>query len=219
MSIMDTVVATGKVFYDKSYDYLRYCFTSSEENNENSEDSEESIDIDNINKLLKIEKDEPESIRIYPEVSFFDEWSTFFTEPSHIIDNIYLGSAHNAASYETLKVKDIRIIINVTKELTDWYDDDAELTYIKFPIYDNNSDSIKKHLDDIYDTIIDKQKETEGNILIHCFMGRSRSACVVIYYMMRKYNHTFAEALDYVKTLRPVVNPTYRFAKDLMTIS
>ena len=30
--------------------------------------------------------------RIYPHVSFIDAYATFFNEPTHIIDNIYIGN-------------------------------------------------------------------------------------------------------------------------------
>jgi protein-tyrosine phosphatase len=217
---MDTVVTTGRVIYDKSCDYLRYYF--SYENNDNLDEIKEEkiIDIDEINKLLNLEEknEDNESMRIFPEVSFFDEWSTFFTEPTHIIDNIYLGSAFNATSSETLRTKDIKIIINVTREISNWNENDENMKYINCPIYDNNSDSIKHKLDELYNTIVEYQKETEGNILIHCLMGRSRSASVMIYYMMKKYDKSLAEAIEFVKYMRPVVNPTYKLIDDLMSI-
>jgi protein-tyrosine phosphatase len=49
-------------------------------------------------------------------------------------------------------------------------------------------------------------------------MGASRSASVVIYYMMKKYKISYKKALEIVKTLRPVVNLTEKFHNTLNSI-
>ena len=65
------------------------------------------------------------------------------------------------------------------------------------------------------------QQNTKGNILIHCFMGASRSASIVIYYLMRTQKHedgkpyTFDDAVSYLRNKRITVNPTFRLTKDL----
>ena len=181
----------------------------------------ESDTFDNYNQIIKVEKysKESEASRILPEVGKWTEYSYFFSEPSHIIDNIYLGSAYNAASYDTLKKLNITTIINVTKEISNYYPDDFD--YIKYNLYDNNEHSILEHLDDAYKKIKKHQQNKEGNILVHCYMGRSRSASVVLYYIMRNQVHdngepyTFDDALEYTKIKRPIINPTFRFTKDL----
>ena len=65
------------------------------------------------------------------------------------------------------------------------------------------------------------QENTSGNILIHCFMGASRSASIVIYYLMQTQkkeddtHYTFDDAVSFLKDKRIVVNPTFRLTKDL----
>ncbi len=52
-------------------------------------------------------------------------------------------------------------------------------------------------------------------------MGRSRSASVVLYYLMRTQKNddgtpfSFDDALKFLQDKRPIVNPTFRFTKDL----
>lgn len=182
---------------------------------------EEPDSIDNYNQFLRIDKyaNEKDSRRILPEVGLYTEFSFFFSSPTPIVDNIYLGSAFNAASYDTLIEYNISVIINVTKEISNYFPDD--FNYIKYDLYDNNEHSILEYLNDAYKKIKHHQHNTTGNILVHCYMGRSRSASVVIYYLMRScYNdkgelYSFDEALEYVKNKRPIVNPTFRFTKDL----
>ena len=45
--------------------------------------------------------------------------------------------------------------------------------------------------------------------------GASRSATIVIAYMMWKNQLEFKEAITYVKQIRPIINPNYGFEKQL----
>ena len=72
-----------------------------------------------------------------------NEWKlnkviNFFNDPVHIIDNIYLGNAYNAANYNNLKDLNIKIIINVTKEIQNYYPEDFH--YYNIKIMDTNNE-------------------------------------------------------------------------------
>lgn len=222
---VDYVTAGSKVAFDKIYDYTTYYLypTQDPDSDEEKRDAEIEDSILDYNAVIKVEKyiggEEKGTKRILPEVGWFEEYSVFFTQPTHIIDNIYLGSAFNAATYQTLRDLDIKVIINVSKEITNYYDD--EFIYHRYDLYDNNKHSILKHLKQAYKDILHHQKNTSGNILIHCYMGASRSASVVIFYLMKHKKHpdgkpyTFDDALEYIKEKRTVVNPSFRLTKDI----
>jgi len=78
-------------------------------NNNNIDDNIK--DYDNIINISEI-NEEGKKKRILKNAGIIKEYTNFFTEPSYIIDNIYLGSAFNAASYETLIKYNIKIIIS-----------------------------------------------------------------------------------------------------------
>jgi protein-tyrosine phosphatase len=223
------VTSNSKVIYDKASDYL-YQYVKSDDDeiiNGSSEDEEDTIK--DYDGTLKIElyEDEDKSSRIYPAVGLYTEYSSFWSEPTHVIDNIYLGSAYNAASFKTLKNRNIKVIMNATTEISDYYPND--FTYLRYKLYDNNKHSIKKYLEKSYSDIKYYQENVAGNpsgdpcgnILIHCFMGASRSASIVIYYLMRSQKkedntyYTFDDAISFLKDKRIVVNPTFRLTKDL----
>ena len=153
--------------------------------------------------------------RVYDTVGFYQKYNTFFNKPTHIIDNIYLGSAFNAASHRTLKNLDIKVIINISNELSKYYCDypKNEFTYHQYTVYDDNKCSIDSVLEKAYEAIMKYDKKT--NILIHCFMGASRSVSVVAYYLMQHKKFTLGAALKFIKEKRPSINPTFRFTKDL----
>lgn len=216
------LTASGKVFYDKTLDYISYyagyndCIDINECKNETDDK------IQNYDGILRIESYENElnSIRIYPESTYYNEYATFYGNPTFIIDNIYLGSAFNAASYETLKELNIKLIINTTAEISNYYPD--EFQYIRYRLYDNNKHRIKKYLEEAFNDIKEYQNNNKnGNILIHCFMGASRSASLVIYYIMKTLKHkdgkpySFDDAVQYIREKRIIVNPTFRLTKDL----
>lgn len=147
--------------------------------------------------------------RIFPDTEYFN----IFSPPSHIIDNIFLGSAYNAASNTTLRDNDIKSILNMTEEISNYFVADVNFEYKQCKLYDNNKESISNYLEVAHQQIIDSQER--GNILVHCYAGRSRSATVVIYYVMKKLNITPDEAIEYVKQRRPCINPTILFKQEL----
>ena len=214
LKFLNYVTAVFKISYDKSSDYIGYYTTlskdgKSDENKDMEDTIYDYVDVINAEEYT----DENKNKRIFKKIGIYEEYSWFFGKPSHIIDNIYLGSAFNAASYYDLKESNIKVILNVTKEISEYYPD--EFTYFHYDIYDNNMESIGEYLEKAYQDIKKYQKEYDGNILIHCYMGASRSASIVIYYLMRKHNYTFDHALEFIKTKRPVVNPTFKLTKDL----
>jgi hypothetical protein len=201
---MDYVTASLKVFYDRVSNYFY-----------NTEDKEENyIDKDNI-----ISKDDLITLphnRIYKKLSTYEQLSWFFSEPTYIIDNIYIGSAYNAANKTVLDKLNIKCIINVTTEINNYFPDN--IVYIKYSLYDNNRESIKKYLEDSYKKIKEYQQNINGNILIHCFMGASRSATILAYYLIMNNKMSAIEAYDFIKTKRNLVNPTYKFFNELKEI-
>ncbi|KAF4556339.1 Dual specificity phosphatase-like protein 2 [Elsinoe fawcettii] len=54
-----------------------------------------------------------------------------------------------------------------------------------------------------------------GGVFVHCAMGKSRSATVVVAYLVWKYNLNVAEALDQLCEGRPVCDPNHGFKEQL----
>ena len=81
------------------------------------------------------------------------------------------------------------------------------------------------HIEDTFDQDISfafapafdfiERNRKEGNVLVHCTSGISRSAALLIAYMMQKYNLTFDQALDRVRDRRPCAEPNGSFIKQL----
>lgn len=181
--MFNSIVALYKVIVDKSYDY----FVNNQETSTNQ--------------------------RVDNSINYYNQFKTFFSEPTYVIDNIYIGSAYNAASYNTLKKFNIHTILNITNEISEYYPDD--FLYKTYKIYDNNKDDISEYLNDAYNYI---NNNAEKNILIHCYMGASRSASIVIYYLIKKHNMSLDEAYKFLKDKRPTINPSKKYAESLENI-
>lgn len=199
MNFLDYVSSSISIILDKTGNLLKNIFILN--------------DNDIIDKKNKTYKN-----RLFTQISYLTQLEWFYGEPTHIIDNIYLGSAVNASHYNTLKDRNIDLIINMTYEISNYFPKDFE--YLNYPLYDNNSQSIKNYLIESYDKIIEFQINNRNkNILVHCFMGASRSASVVIYYLIKKYNYTLNDAILFLQNKRKIVNPTILFYNELSELS
>lgn len=65
-------------------------------------------------------------------------------------------------------------------------------------------------------TVIDSVRKKNKTIYVHCNAGVSRSASVVIAYLMKESNLKFKDAHKYLKTIRPCIKPNEGFVKQLL---
>ena len=156
--------------------------------------------------------------RVYPHSSgmFLNLYNLTY-QPTHIIDNIYLGNAYNASNYTSIIDNDFGLIINVTEEIPNYYSNENNIEYYNISIKDLN----KYHITEFLTIGIKKIKqfnetnENKKNILIHCFMGSSRSASLVIAYLAKHHKYSIDEALKFCKDKRSLVNINTTFYNDL----
>lgn len=167
-----------------------------------------------INKLINIELNDNKRPALYSS-SLYSGVDSFFSDCHHIIDNIYLGSSYNASDYNLLDKLSINNIVNVTDKVPNFFEDDLNFNYYYHEIKDNGIDIFEKEqLENIYEFI----KKSENNVLVHCVVGRSRSATIVIYYLMKEHNMTVDESIKYLRSKREVVNPSLRLINSLKKI-
>lgn len=55
----------------------------------------------------------------------------------------------------------------------------------------------------------------EGPVLVHCMAGISRSATIVIAYLMKERGMNYADAYNYVKERRRIIHPNGGFKRQL----
>ena len=136
----------------------------------------------------------------------------FFSYPTKVNDNLYLGNIYNAADIETLKQNKITMIVNVSKTISNYFKN--EFKYINIKIDDINDEKFGEELIETVDKI-HNEINNGGHIFVHCLMGSSRSVTVVLTYMMKYENKTLDEAYTYLKKIRPTININKTFYEQL----
>lgn len=168
--------------------------------------NEETHIIDSVDRIDVIETND----------GFLNAFKNLFIEPTKIVDNIYLGNAYNASNFNQLDELNINTIINVTNEIPNYFDNIQEYDYLKININDTNSDSIKNFFNESNQYIKEiQQQKPNKNILIHCYMGSSRSATILTAYLLKNFNLNPKQAFSLLQEKRPVVNINTQFWDEL----
>uniref|UniRef100_A0A8C1UL27 protein-serine/threonine phosphatase n=1 Tax=Cyprinus carpio TaxID=7962 RepID=A0A8C1UL27_CYPCA len=132
--------------------------------------------------------------------------------PTEIFDHVYLGSEWNASNLEELQNSGVRYILNVTREIDNFFPGIFE--YHNIRVYDEEATNLLEYWNDTY-KFISKAKKAGVKCLVHCKMGVSRSASTVIAYAMKEYSWDLERAFDHVKERRSVTKPNPSFMKQL----
>jgi protein-tyrosine phosphatase len=133
-------------------------------------------------------------------------------EASEIVTGLYVGSIDSAYDIKTLKMKGITHIISVLPGFVPPYPDDFKYMVI------NAMDDENTNLDMVFEDsnkFIDDAFENNGNILIHCMMGRSRSVTIVAAYLINNFGMNVDEILSLMKSKRNIIEPNKYFEKQL----
>lgn len=88
--------------------------------------------------------------------------------------------------------------------------------YCNVRVYDDEKTDLLKHWDNTF-KYISRAKMEGSKVLVHCKMGISRSASVVIAYAMKAYNWEFDQAIKHVKEKRNCIKPNKSFVSQLET--
>lgn len=66
---------------------------------------------------------------------------------------------------------------------------------------------------------IDSALKSNSNVLIHCMAGVSRSVSMICYYLMKKININYPDAINFVKKYRQIASPNNSFVRQLILYS
>jgi protein-tyrosine phosphatase len=133
-----------------------------------------------------------------------------------IMNRLYLGNFQAAKDKDFFKKKNIRAVLNCSKDIPNHFASNKNIEYMRIPV----DDSLKqKDYDLMFDfmpvivAFIHKHIVVQkNNILIHCWAGRQRSAISVAVYLVDKYGLDPKEACKVVLDKRP---EAFHFGKSL----
>jgi hypothetical protein len=137
-----------------------------------------------------------------------------------IVPGVWLGSARAARDTDFLRLNGIKAIVNAARE-------------IKLSPYDTDRAGVREVYDlemqdlDTYDPTaafeagvghITSHLLLKENVLVHCAVGASRSASIIMAYLMKEHGMTLKDAYWAAKSKRHVVSPNLGFTCRLLAL-
>ncbi|KAL1510772.1 hypothetical protein AB1Y20_007058 [Prymnesium parvum] len=138
----------------------------------------------------------------------------------HVDDRLYLGTEHGAASQAAFDVLRVGLVINLTSgggKVANHFA--AEAKYINYELADHPGENIltrgiREGTQELREWLADGTR-TRPAALVHCVAGLSRSATVVVAWMMSSREMSLLEAVTHVterRGRRLRINPSFWMA-------
>jgi len=128
---------------------------------------------------------------------------------------LYIGAWVASVDEELLAAHNIHAVVALyDAALTGELPPHAGRGLHRIAIRDSTMADIRPYLDAACQFIAEKLSRGE-NVLVHCQQGISRSASIVIAYLMREHKLSYDDALQLLKSKRSCVKPNSSFEKTL----
>ncbi len=134
-----------------------------------------------------------------------------YTEAQEVYPNIFLGSIFAANNKKWLKDNNITYILSLVNP-------GNKIDGINYQIYNKINDTPEQDILHIFGEcfkFIDNALINNSKILIHCYAGISRSATILIGYLIYKLNMSFDDISNHIIKKRKIVHPNYGFYQQL----
>jgi hypothetical protein len=95
--------------------------------------------------------------------------------------------------------------------------DKGPLLYLDIPVVDSRETDLGQYFEES-NRFIDSARAAHGQVLVHCRAGRSRSATLVCAYLIAKGGLQTEEALQLVRSARPIAQPNPSFLEQLQAL-
>ena len=129
-----------------------------------------------------------------------------------ILDGLYLGDHVAASNKFILQRAGVTHILQVASGMYPKFP--GKYVYKTINIDDVPSSNLKQHFTACH-RFIESAIEAGGTVLVHCWAGVSRSATIVISYLMQKHNFNTMQATEFVRAQRWFINPNPGFKNQL----
>ncbi|MDE1464165.1 diacylglycerol kinase family protein [Spartinivicinus poritis] len=136
-----------------------------------------------------------------------------------IENHLFLGCRLSSRDMEVLNRQDIRAILDVTAEFDalDWSAVAEEIDYLNLPVLDQAPPTAKQCIQAIH--WIHAHVSKGQNVLVHCAMGRSRSALMVAAYLLSQKSHySPQQIIEELRSIRRTVRLTKKQAELLQKL-
>jgi hypothetical protein len=130
-----------------------------------------------------------------------------------ICDRLFISNFAAANCLQLMEGYGFTHILVVAVELPEAFP--GKFTYLKVEVDDKQDQDIRSYFEACHEFIDSAMRAKSGKLLVHCFQGISRSATIVVSWLMKRRSWDFSKAIEFVRRKRPEVNPNPGFIKQL----
>lgn len=137
-------------------------------------------------------------------------------EMSLILPHLYLGSLKDRTNKDLMiqnQIKRVLCVIDVPDVIADKVDN-KPTHILNLPAADVQEQDLEQYFEKAID-FIHQARVAHENILVHCYAGISRSATIVLAYLMTIGDYDVEKALQIVKGARGFIQPNPGFLSQL----
>lgn len=134
-----------------------------------------------------------------------------------IVDGLYLGSCPWEEDITSIQEQNINSVLSLTNhdDYVNW--SKYGILYVQVRFDDGNLPTIEQ-MDYCLSYI--RWNMNQGNkTLVHCDAGISRSSFVVAYYMIKRYAMKVDDAIGFIRSKRPIIDPYSGYIHMLRSIN
>ena len=140
----------------------------------------------------------------------------FYPPANEVIPNLYIGPWEARSDVEKLNVKCVVSVLTNKERGYSIYPAELPENVIEhsYDINDVPNATLEPVLDQCL-SIIHQTLTAGSGVLVHCAAGISRSASVIIAYLIQYEGMTMTDAIRHLKSVRPSVYPNRSFMEQL----
>lgn len=124
---------------------------------------------------------------------------------TEIIPNLFVGNIVAAQDFSFIKKKNIKVIINCSNDIPNYFVLNNNIEYHRLPVDDSLTEydiNLMSELLPKYVQIIDESLSNNKPVFVHCYAGIQRSTALIAAYLIFKNNYTIDEAYKYIISKR-----------------
>ena len=160
------------------------------------------IAVDNVPILCK-----SETAARYPELLL---WNKIY--PDKVLDYLYIGSLRSAQTEKVYQSEGIKYVVTCGRNMQI---NQNNVVRMEISVEDVEGESLATHFD-MFRTFMESTLG-RGNVLCHCFAGLSRSATMVLSYLMSHEKMRLDTAIAKLLKIRPNIHPNPTFMLELIS--
>jgi hypothetical protein len=147
----------------------------------------------------------------HDDLDVYRDMDVVFTDPKTNA-KLFVGNVRAASSRETLRRCGVRVIVNAQGlASTNFFPNDEEIEYVRFPIAfwrtelsGKSHDDVVRYFQPLFDAIDQALARGDG-VLIHCLAGAHRAATTAAAYLRHRIALKPEDAQLFLRRRRPIV--------------